>query len=35
VELIDGQICKDFTPQELGIQKSLKFLETHACTMDE
>jgi len=35
VELIDGRICKDFLPHDLGKEKSLEILETHACILDE
>jgi len=35
IELIDGRICKDFFPQEMGEKKSIEILESHACVWDD
>ena len=35
IELIDGRICKDFYPRDLGKEKAREILESHACVWDE
>lgn len=35
IELIDGRLCKEVYPREVGLQEATEILESHACNLED
>lgn len=35
IELIDGKLCKEVYPREIGLKEAMEILESHACNLDD
>ncbi|MGC8778809.1 MAG: lipoprotein-releasing ABC transporter ATP-binding protein LolD, partial [Candidatus Caldatribacteriaceae bacterium] len=35
IELIDGKLCKEVYPREIGLKEAAEILESHACNLED